>query len=69
LEAFEREVELYDQIENDLEKHCAPIEMLFGLESEMGRSWADEGFLEFFIRQDDLINQKFGHTFCDVLSV
>ena len=67
-EQFEQEVERYNQIEDDLEKHGEPIEMLFGLESEMGRCWGDAGFLEFFIRQNDLANREFGHTFCDVIS-
>jgi hypothetical protein len=67
-ERLQVEVERYNRLEAELEKHIQPIEMLFGLESVLGREWGDMGFLEFFIRQDDLARHDFSRTFCDVLS-
>lgn len=68
LERLDQEAEKYNEIHEDIDKHTEPIEMLFGLESTMGRCWGDVGFLEFFIRQDDLANRNFDRTYCDVLS-
>jgi len=68
LENFEQQVEKYRGIHEEVEEHTEPIEMLFGLESAMGRCWGDVGFLEFFIRQDDLANRNFERTYCDILS-
>ena len=68
LQNFEQQAKKYSEIHDEVENHTEPIEMLFGLESAMGRCWGDVGFLEFFIRQDDLANCNFDRTFCDVLS-
>lgn len=68
VEQMEWEISQYHKIEKELEKHTVPIEMLLGLESTMGRSWGDAGFLQFFICQEDLANRNFDHTFCDVIS-
>ena len=46
----------------------APVELLLGLESIMGRQWIDLGFLQFFIRQDDLAAGRFDRTYCDIIS-
>jgi hypothetical protein len=68
MEQMEREARKYQEIASDLAAHTAPIEMLFGLESVLGRSWGDAGFLEFFIRQEDLAARCFEYTFCDIIS-
>jgi uncharacterized protein YwqG len=68
LERMQAEVERYNNIKDDLEEHIQPIEMLFGLESTLGRDWGDAGFLEFFIRQDDLAQHDFSRTFCEIIS-
>lgn len=68
LERMEAEIERYNRIKDNLEEHLQPIEMLFGLESALGRDWGDAGFLEFFIRQDDLAQRDFSRTYCEVLS-
>ena len=57
-----------DNFEQQVEEHTEPIEMLFGLESAMGRCWVDVGFLQFSIRQDDLANRNFEDTYCDIIS-
>jgi len=68
LERVEAEIERYNRVGKEIEKQGEPIEMLFGLESVMSRSWGDIGFLEFFIRQDDFVNRNFDSTYCDVIS-
>ena len=68
LEQVKAEIERYNQVGKEIEKQSEPIEMLFGLESAMGRCWGDVGFLEFFIRQKDLVNRDFDRTYCDVIS-
>ena len=68
LQNFEQQAEKYGEIHDELEKHTEPIEILFGLESAMGRCWVDVGFLQFFIRQDDLANRNFERTYCDIIS-
>ncbi len=68
LEQFTQEVERYNQLKADFEQQTAPVEMLFGLESALDRCWGDAGFLEFFIRPDDLAKRNFDHTYCDILS-
>jgi uncharacterized protein YwqG len=65
---FEQEMERYRLIEGEIENHTAPVEMLLGLESALGRSWADSGFLQFFIRQDDLKLRNFERTYCEIIS-
>jgi len=68
LERMEAEIERYNRIKDNLEEHLQPIEMLFGLESTLGRDWGDAGFLEFFICQDDLAMRDFSRTYCDIIS-
>lgn len=65
---MEAEIERYNRIKDNLEENTQPIEMLFGLESTLGRDWGDMGFLEFFIRQDGLAMRDFSRTFCDIIS-
>ncbi|MBN1147215.1 MAG: DUF1963 domain-containing protein [Anaerolineales bacterium] len=65
---YQLEAEKYQEIKSGLEVKTAPVEMLLGLGSTMGRCWGDAGFLQFFIRQDDLAARRFEHTFCDVIS-
>jgi len=68
LEQMELEAGRYQAIQSDLAGQTVPIEMLFGLGSVMGRNWVDAGFLEFFIRKDDLAARRFERTYCDVIS-
>jgi hypothetical protein len=68
MERTQAQVERYSGIHKNLREETAPIEMLFGLESTMGRCWVDVGFLQFFIRQDDLEKRNFDNTFCDIIS-
>lgn len=68
LECMQTEIARYNLIKDSLDEHTQPIEMLLGLESALGRSWGDVGFLEFFIRQDDLAEHNFSRTFCDIIS-
>jgi hypothetical protein len=64
----EQEGRRFNEIKETIEQQLAPVEMLFGLESAMNRSWGDAGFLQFFIRQDDLRKKNFTHTYCEVIS-
>ncbi len=68
LQNYEQQGEKYVEIHKEIEMHTKPIEMLFGLESAMGRCWVDVGFLQFFIRQDDLANRNFERTYCNIIS-
>jgi len=76
LERMRSEAEKYQEIEAEFHTKTAPVEMLLGLDSLMGRCWGDSGFLQFFIREDDLAAGRSGpgrsgpnlHTFCDVIS-
>lgn len=63
-----REAERYEEIKEDLNVYFVPTEMLLGLESSPRRSWGDMGFLQFFIRRDDLERRDFTRTFCDIIS-
>ena len=66
MERAQAQVERYSGIHKNLREETAPIEMLFGLESTMGRCWVDVGFLQFFIRKDDLEKRNFDNTYCEV---
>ena len=67
-DSFTAEVNQYHQIKNDIDKHIKPVEILIGLESTMHRCWGDMGFLQFFIRQDDLAKHSFDQTYCEIIS-
>ncbi|MCA9941048.1 MAG: DUF1963 domain-containing protein [Anaerolineales bacterium] len=62
------EAERYENLPNKEATIAAPVELLLGLESVMNRYWLDMGFLQFFIRQDDLAAARFDNTFCDIIS-
>jgi uncharacterized protein YwqG len=59
LEQFDEEMECYHQIKDEIRDHLPPLEMLLGLSSINGREWGDMGFLQFFIRRQDLIEKRF----------
>ena len=67
-ERWQAEAERYQSLASKDEAIAAPVELLLGLASVMGRQWGDVGFLQFFIRQDDLAAGRFDHTFCDIIS-
>ena len=57
-----------DNIRDIPDGRAKPIEMLFSVDSMMGRCWGDVGYLDFFIRKDDLENRYFDNTYCEVIS-
>lgn len=69
LNGYEEQVRQGAFVEEALAACLQPIEMLFGLESALERCWGDAGFLEFFIRQDDLAQRNFSRTFCEIISM